>query len=153
MTPAAVMLLLPICVGDAGEWLRTERIERFGAAVEASAPDDLEAQAALITIAWHESRLCRDVMRGARRGGSAVGPFQIEPASHRQPPFAGLDVEPLAHAAGEAAWLWRHSWRCGPSWAARMTAYAGAPCGSWRQEASRRARFMGWVLWELQQPY
>jgi hypothetical protein len=71
--------------------------------------------AALASIGDHEGRWCWAVATGRIKGGPGEGPWQLEPGSHRKRPFSGSDVASLSHAAGEALWLWRHSWQCGPA--------------------------------------
>lgn len=105
--------------------------------------------AALITIAESESALCADVHAGSRRGWSGIGLWQIEPGSNRRPPFAGLSLEDTTHAAGEALWLWRHSWQCGPDLVSRFKAYGGRPCPVAWLGGGARARLYRWIFWSL----
>lgn len=143
----AFLLLQPPCYGEPAD---PERLVTIGQAV-AAVSDTRDDAAGLVTIAVHESALCRSVHSGARRGGPGVGLWQLEPGSHRQPPFAGLSLADTTHAAGEALWLWHHSHQCGHGLRARFAAYAGLPCGSKWAGAASRARFYGYVRWALAQ--
>jgi len=144
------LLSLPVCVADRGEpELKRAQLETVAMAIEAVTPKPSE-RAALITIAWFESRLCRDVHAGSKRGGSGEGLWQIEPGSRLRRPYAGLDQEATEHAAGEALGLWRRSWCPGQGSAARFRVYAGLGCGpsSWTG-AAPRAAFLGLVFAKL----
>lgn len=144
MLPAILALLLsfPQCYGEPRDTARLELIAAAIAQVSAT-PDDA---AGLLTIGTHESAWCESVHSGRRRGGHGVGLWQIEPGSRRAPPFAGLTLEETTHAAGEALWLWRHSYGCGRTLEARYRAYAGLPCGSSWAGARSRARMHLLVL-------
>jgi hypothetical protein len=146
-----LLLSLPVCVYDRSvdPELKASQLMIVADAIEA-VTDDPEEQAALVTIAWFESRLCLHVHSGAVRGGQGRGLWQIEPGSNRVPPFVGLGPDATEHAAGQALWLWKHA-RCGrrPGLAARFGAYAGLGCGRLWAGAAPRARFMGWALSEL----
>lgn len=147
------LLSLPVCVADRAD-LSSKRaqLETIAMAVEAATPR-ADERAALVTIAWFESRLCRAVHDGSKRGGLGEGLWQIEPGSRLRRPFSGLGQAETEHAASEALALWRRSWCRGQGTAARFRVYAGLGCGasSWAG-AGPRAAFMGVVLWELRKP-
>lgn len=141
----ALLLSLPSCYSEPRDTARLELIAR-AIADTASTIDDA---AGLLTIGWHESNWCESVHSGRRRGGHGIGLWQIEPGSRRMPPFAGLSAADTQHAAGEALWLWRHSYSCGHSLEQRYAAYAGLPCGTRWAGARSRARMHAWVLRRL----
>lgn len=146
------LLSLPTCVADVGSPVKEAQLAVIAQAIEAATPR-LEERAALITIAWFESRLCLAVHSGARRGGDGEGLWQLEPGSRRERPFSGLGAAETEHAAGQALWLWRRSHCRGQGLPARFRVYAGLGCApsSWAG-AAPRARFMTWVSWELRKP-
>jgi hypothetical protein len=115
--------------------------------------DTISEATALITIGTFESAWCKKVGSGKRKGGSGAGYWQIEPGSHRIKPFAGLSLEELTHAAGEALWLWRHSHQCGSSIKARFTGYAGVKCNVQWSGAIKRTNFYYWAYAELNKEY
>ena len=139
------MLALPVCAGEARD---PDRLSVIARSIEATGATPSEA-IALVTIAQAESGLCAAIHAGRPGLGGALGPWQIERASNRVPPFAGLSIEATTHAAGEALWLWRHSYQCGRSFEARFRAYAGAPCGSHWAGASKRAGLYAWISWRV----
>lgn len=143
------LLSLPTCVADVGSPVKEAQLAVIAQAIEAATPR-LEERAALITLAWFESRLCRAVHEGSKRGGLGEGLWQIEPGSNLRRPYSGLDVVATEHAAGQALALWRRSWCRGRGNAARFRVYAGLGCGpsSWTG-AEPRAAFMGLVLAKL----
>ncbi len=128
MTVLALLLALPVCWADRAEPDRAERLATIAHAIEAAAPDRT-TRARLIATAWSESRLCRAVHEGRRRGGPAAGLWQLEPGSHLHGPYAGLSTEATDAAARSAASLLSRSQQCGSGDAAVLTAYAGRPCG------------------------
>lgn len=145
----AFALSLPPCYAERSDPQRVAHVTLIAEAVAAVAETPADA-VGLLTIAVHESALCWSVATGKKHGGDGWGPWQLETGSRRQKPFIGDDLPSLTHAAGEALWLWRHSWQCGVTPAGRFTAYAGLPCtfaggGHW-DGAYRRARFYGWAL-------
>lgn len=151
MTAAAIIGLLlsrPPCYIERNDPDRVAHVTLQAEAIAAVAATAEEA-AALASIGDHEGRWCWDVATGKRKGGPGEGPWQLEPGSHRPRPYSGADVASLSHAASQALWLWRHSWQCGPSAAARFRAYAGLPCDSKWDGAAKRARFYYWALWQL----
>lgn len=145
-----LLLSLPVCVADRSEIeLKKSQLETVAMAIEAVTPK-AEERAALVTIAWFESRLCRAVHGGEKRGGLGEGLWQIEPGSRLRRPFSGLGQADTEHAASEALALWRRSWCRGQGTAARFRVYAGLGCGpSGWAGAEPRARFMGGVLRSL----
>lgn len=148
-----VLLELPVCVADRGQpEAKAAQLHMVAGAIEEATADPSE-RAALITIAWFESRLCLRVHAGELRGGLGEGLWQLEPGSRRRPPFAGLGSSETAHAAGEALALWRLGRCAGRPLAARFRAYAGLGCGprDWAG-AEPRARFMRWTLGALRRP-
>lgn len=124
---AAVLILHPTpCMGDKND---AERLPMIGRAI-ASVSNDRREAAILLTIAYHESRFCERVHSGEIVGApNGHGLFQLEPGSHRTPPFAGLSYEATEHAAGEAIALWR-LFKC-PSLYHHFGGYAGLGCKSW----------------------
>lgn len=139
-----VLLRLPVCYQDRAEVGYLDRQHVIAQAISSVAETPLEA-AALVTILRFESGGCFSVHAGHRKGGPGEGLWQLEPGSHRSRPFSGLSFEATSHAAGEALWLWRHSWHCGPSWQARFTAYAGlSDCRVWTG-ATPRSKLLGWI--------
>lgn len=54
----------------------------------------------------------------------------------------------LTHAAGQALWLWRHSYGCGASLTGRVESYAGLGCVAWLG-AGKRARMYRWTSWRI----
>lgn len=145
MTPLAILLAFAPCYLERSDPDRLAHVaiqaEAMVAVAESS--DDI---AGLITIAEHEGRLCWSVATGAVHGGNGWGPWQIEAGSRRPGPYFGSDLPSLTHAAGEALWLWRHSYHCGHSLEARYRAYAGLQCQSMWAGANSRARMHRWVL-------
>ena len=143
-----ILLQLPACYEDRNDSSYPERMAIIAHSIAAVSDNDDEA-ATLVTIASFESGLCRAVHEGRKRGGPGEGLWQIEPGSHRVPPFSGLSFEATEHAAGEALWLWRHSFQCGPSLESRFKGYGGRSCSEAWTGASRRARFAGWLTQKL----
>jgi len=139
----AVLLSLHTCAREPHTPAYVARLTMVGEsiAVVSDAPDDA---AGLLSIWYYEGAGCEDVHAGTVKGGDGLGPWQIEPGSHRVPPFAGLSREATTHAAGEALWLWRHTRRCG-SLERRFGAYAGLGCRSW-SGAAKRANLFAWLL-------
>lgn len=140
-----VLARLPLCHRDPPTF---ERLSVIAAAI-ATVSDTTDDAAALLTIGQHESAWCLDVHDGRARGWGAMGLWQIERGSRRVPPFFGTSLDDTTHAAGEALWLWRHSWQCGRSAAARFRAYGSAPCGSSWPGAESRARMFATLSWRL----
>lgn len=140
-----VLLSLPICAHEAPD---PRRLEVIATAIADVSRDGADA-AALLTIGQSESAWCRTVHAGSRRGGAGLGLWQIEPGSHRVPPFAGLSIADTTHAAEQALWLWRHSFSCGSDTASRFRVYAGAGCDSPWQGAAARSRLFRWITWRL----
>src|SRR4051812_39014835 len=120
----ALLLELSTCYAERNDPARVEHLTLQAEAIAAVSASPDEA-AALVAIAKHEGNFCWSVATGRIKGGPGEGPWQLEPGSHRKRPYSGSDLPSLSHAAGEALWLWRHSWQCGPSPAARFRAYAG----------------------------
>lgn len=143
-----VVLALPQCYGEPRDVDRLEVIARAVAAVS----DTRDDAAGLLVIAESESALCKTVHSGQRHGWAGVGLWELEPASHRHPPFAGLSLEATTHAAREALWMWRHSWQCGPELVSRFKAYGGRPCPVAWLGGGARARLYRWIFWELSEP-
>lgn len=115
----------------------------------ASVSESVDDAAGLLAIGDAESRWCERVHAGRARGGDGVGLWQLERGSHRAPPFAGLCVADTVHAAGEALWIWRHSYQCGGALSSRFESYAGLRCDvAWRG-AARRVAFYTWATWRL----
>lgn len=133
-TVLGILLQLPICYSERSDPMLLPHLQIQAAAIEqaAATPED---KAALIAIGYSESRFCWSVANGSRSGGYGQGPWQIEPGSNRAPPFKGVTVETLAHAAAEALWLWHHS-QCS-SMPLRFAHYAGLGCSPWSQGISR----------------
>lgn len=149
----AFLIALPVCVADRPHpEAKAAQLATIAAAIELATPEP-EERAALVTIAWFESRLCLAVHAGRVRGGTAEGLWQIEPGSHRRRPYAGLSELATEHAAGEALWLWRHAGNCRSGLPARFRGYAGLGCGpsSWKG-AAPRAAFMWRTLAYLRKP-
>lgn len=138
-----VLLALPTCFGEQPD---TARLETIAVAV-ATVSDTRDDAAGLLAIGTAESRWCASVHSGERQGWSGIGLWQLEPGSHRHPPFAGVSTEATTHAAGEALWLWRHSYSYGPSLESRFTVYGGQRHG-WTG-ATKRARLYRWISWKL----
>lgn len=143
-----VLLALPFCAGHERDLPRLEII----ATAIAEVSDTPSDAAALLTIGQAESAWCRDVHAGTRRGGAGQGLWQVEPGSRRVPPFAGTSMADTAHAAGEALWLWHHSFTCGPDLVSRYRVYAGLGCDSPWQGAVSRARMYRWISWRVAVP-
>ena len=140
-----ILLRLPVCYG---EEQNIDQLEIISNAIGTNSNTNVDA-AALITIGTFESSWCEKVGSGELLGGSGIGYWQIEPGSNRIKPFAGLNLDDITHAAGEALWIWHHSYQCGSSINSRFIAYAGVKkCAKW-SGASRRARFFYWALGEL----
>lgn len=153
MSVLVFLMSLPVCVADRGDLeLKALQLQTIAAAIELATPR-ADERAALVTLAWFESRLCRAVHAGSVRGGHGEGLWQLEPGSRRQRPFAGLGEAETEHAAGQALWLWQRS-RCrGQGLPARFRVYAGLGCEPSRWKgAEPRARFMGYVLASLNTP-
>jgi hypothetical protein len=141
----AILLSLPPCFGEPSD---VERMAIIASAI-AAVSRNVEDAAGLLTIGTFESAWCRDVHSGARRGGAGEGLWQIEPGSRRQKPYSGVDLKSTCHAAGQALWLWRHSWQCGPASESRFKAYAGVACGKPWAGAARRGKLFRWLVWRL----
>ena len=143
----SVLLAFPPCYPERHD---PDRIVRLGVLAEAigRVSESLDDAAGLVTILEAESAGCWSVATGSRHGGNGWGPWQLEPGSRRVPPFFGEQLSDLTHAAGEALWLWRHSYRCGPALSSRFESYAGLPCIAWRGAAKRVANYR-WVYWRL----
>lgn len=141
----AALQALPPCWADraAPEGAKATQLAYISRAIAAEA-ETVEEAAYLVTIAWHESRLCLDVHAGLSRGHGR-GLWQLERGSRREPPFEGLSEADTRHAAHEALWMVRHSWHCGGAPAARFTAYAGRACGSVWPTLVSRVRTWYWV--------
>lgn len=146
----ALLLSLAPCWAERKDPARVEHVALIAEAVD-SVTEDQRERAALVTIAKFESGLCWSVASGRVHGGDGEGPWQIEPGSRRQKPYSGTDLKSLSHAAGEALWLWRHSWQCGPALESRFRAYAGLPCSSTWSGAHARTGFLFFVSNRLQQ--
>lgn len=146
----ALLLSLAPCWAERKDPHRVEHVALIAEAVD-SVTDDHRERAALVTIAKFESGLCWSVASGRVHGGDGEGPWQIEPGSHRPGPYSGTTQQALTHAAGEALWLWRHSWQCGPSAESRFRAYAGLPCSSPWLGAGARTGFFFFATNRLQQ--
>lgn len=140
-----VLLALPQCYGEARDVDRLSVIASAIVSVSASVDD----AAGLIAIGTAESAWCEAVHSGRRRGWSGEGLWQLEPGSHRHPPFAGLSLEATTHAASEALWLWRHSYSCGPELVSRFKVYGGRPCAVAWLGGGQRARLYRWISWRL----
>lgn len=141
----AALQALPGCWADrhAPEGAKATQHAYISRAIAAKA-ETVDEAAYLVTIAYHESRICLNTHAGLARGRGR-GLWQIECASRRLPPFEGLSYEATEHAAGEALWMIRHSWQCGNQPKDRFTAYAGRACGvSWPTMAAR-VRTWYWV--------
>jgi hypothetical protein len=136
----AFLLARPVCFGEHHDPARLETIATAIAAVSNTRDD----AAGLLTIGTFESHWCERVHSGRVRGWSGQGLWQLEPGSHRHPPFAGLSAEATTHAAGEALWLWRHSYSYGASLEARFRCYGGQREG-WRGAGPRAAFY--WKAW------
>ncbi len=133
---AAVLALHPTpCLGDKND---VERLPMIGQAIASVSGDRREA-VVLLTIAYAESRFCERVHSGEVWGGMGQGLFQLEPGSHRVPPFSGLSYRETEHAAGEAIALWR-LFKC-PTLAQNFGGYAGLGCKTWSGAFVRVALF------------
>ena len=140
-----VVLALPFCHGQPRD---TARLEVIATAIAAVADNTPEA-AALLTIGQAESAWCETIHAG-NASGLGRGLWQIEPGSRRVPPFVGVSIEATTHAAGEALWLWRHSFSCGPDLVSRFRVFSGiADCNNPWQGAVARARTFRWISWRL----
>jgi hypothetical protein len=139
-----ILMQLPVCYGETKDINRLEVISNAISCVS----NDVNDVAALLTIGTFESSWCKSVGEGKRRGGKGIGYWQIEPGSNRTKPFAGLSLEDTTHAAGEALWIWHHSYQCGSAMNSRFTAYAGLKCIKW-SGAEKRTKFYNWVSWQL----
>ena len=144
----ALLLSRPPCYAERNDPDRVAHVTLQAEAI-AAVSRTIDDAAALASIGDHEGRWCWSVAIGHKKGGPGEGPWQLEPGSHRSRPFSGNDLASLSHAAGEALWLWRHSWQCGPSAEARFRAYAGLPCDSKWSGAASRSRLYYWSLWRL----
>lgn len=140
-----LLLRLPTCYG---EEKNMDIFKNISIAIGNNS-NNLSEAAALITIGTFESSWCTSVGSGKRLGGNGAGYWQIEPGSNRIKPFAGLSLEELTHAAGQALWLWRHSHQCGSSIQARFTGYAGVKCNVKWSGAIKRTNFYYWTYNEL----
>jgi hypothetical protein len=141
-----VLLLLAQCFGEPRDPERMAAIAQAIALVSETRDD----AAGLLAIGTAESAWCESVHSGQRRGWSGVGLWQLEPGSHRHPPFAGLSLADTTHAAGEALWLWRHSYTCGGALVDRFKVYGGRPCAVAWLGGGARARLYRWISWRLE---
>ena len=150
MIPSAlilsILLRLPTCYSEEPD---IKQLDVISQAIGANA-DSISEAAALVTIGTFESAWCKKVGSGKKKGGHGAGYWQIEPGSNRIKPFAGLSLEELTHAAGQALWLWRHSHQCGSSPKSRFIAYAGIrDCKTKWVGATKRNSFYYWTLVEI----
>jgi hypothetical protein len=145
----ALLLALPTCWADRAEPGRVERLGTIAHAIEASTPS-VTVRARLIATAYAESRFCRSVHAGTRKGGRGEGLWQIEPGSHRSRPYSGLTPGATDAAAASAAYLLEHSAQCGPGDAAVLTAYAGRPCGVPWASIQTRVNLTAWARRRLE---
>ncbi len=154
-TILSVLLSMPVCYGEAQDDERVERLANIAYAIS-YVSETRDDAAGLLTIGTAESGWCEDVHAGIRRGWAGVGLWQLEPASRRTPPFSGTDLDSTIHAAGEALWLWRHSFQYGRDPAARFRAY-GAQAATWGGGKPRANLF--WSIYQklgkffLAEPY
>lgn len=140
------MLRLPTCYSEEPD---VEQLTKISQAIGVNA-DSISEATALITIGTFESAWCKRVGAGIKKGGHGAGYWQIEPGSNRIKPFAGLSLEELTHAAGQALWLWRHSHQCGSSIKSRFIAYAGIQdCKTTWAGATKRNSFYYWVYVQM----
>lgn len=122
----AALLALTPCWADRDDSRKAGQLETIAVAI-ATVASTVDDAAGLIAIANSESKFSLRVHAGLT-GGRGRGLWQLELGSRRKPPFVGLSLADTTHAAGEALWMWRHSWQCGRTLAARFTAYAGREC-------------------------
>lgn len=143
-----LLLKLPVCYADRDlvPEVKRAQLETVARAVATVAKNASEA-ALLVSVAWHESRLCLEAHRGGN--GPAYGLWQIEPASNLPRPYAGLSYPETESAARSALYHLRHSYQCGPSVGDRITAYAGRPCGQVWPTLESRVRMYYWVRSKL----
>jgi len=127
-----ILMSLPVCYQD--RHLPTDvkagQLQTVASAIASEAVDKSEA-AYLVSIAWHESRLCLATHAG-RHPGRGRGLYQIERASGAPSAgtgYVGLSLPETVNATRAALHMLRHSYQCGQRPRDRFTAYAGRPCG------------------------
>lgn len=154
-TVLRVLLQLPVCWADRDEppAEHAARFEVIATAIARAAEptrNPVDTAAMLIALGYRESRLCRAVHAGHRRGGVGEGLWQLEPGSRRVRPFSGLSLEATEHAAHQATWLITHSYSCGARPAQRFTLLAFGRCapGSWPTQRERVQTYW-WAVREL----
>lgn len=148
----ALLLSFPPCWAERDDPERVVHLAIEARAI-ANVSRSVDDAAGLTSVLNAESAGCWSVATGLKHGGAGYGPFQLEAGSRRSPPFVGDNEVDLTHAAGEALWLWRHSWRCGHEPAARFRAFAGLPCKSTWPGAGKRARVYRYAVWQLSKEY
>ena len=149
----AVMLHQAPCWADRGipPEVKRAQLESIASAIAQASPTP-ERAALLLTIGYHESRWCIRVHSGQRRGGHGEGLWQLEGRHHGPGARSGLSVTETLDAARLASAQLGHSYQCGSSPAAILTAYAGRPCvqasGGWRT-LDARVQGYWWALGAL----
>ena len=151
-----LLLRLTPCWADRGEPPQ-ERLQRFTFIATAitdtsnATPRPLDNAAMLIALGYSESRLCKAVHAGTKKGGHGEGLWQLEPGSRRKRPFSGLSLEETVHAAGQATWLIRHSFSCGSTPERRFTQLAFGACreNGWPTQSTRVSNYW-WAYYNLE---
>lgn len=152
-TIQTILVSLAPCYAETrpGPWYESPevRLARLALVAKAigSVARTIDDVAGLITIAEFEAGYSLRVQAGAIPG-LGRGLWGIEPGSNRLPPFEGLGLDATTHAAGEALWLWRHSYQHGANPEARFASYAGLSQAHW-SGAAPRARFFRWVAYRV----
>jgi hypothetical protein len=148
----AYLLALPVCYQDRHVLpeVKAEQLSTVAAAISTLARDESEA-ALLVSVAWHESRLCLATHVG-ETSGRGRGLYQIERAS-RAPSagkgYVGLTWSETLLATQAAVHVLRRSYQCGQGPRGRFTAYAGRPCHTSWPTLSERERTYYHVLSKL----
>ena len=142
---------LAVCHADRADARKPEQLDTIAEAIVVASErvrwrgDRRVLAALLLTIAYHESKLCLDVHDGKRGMNGALTLWQIERGSRLTGYRAGLSLEDTISAAFAAATLLARSFQCGSSPAAMFRAYAGARCDAEFPTLRARTRTFYWL--------
>lgn len=126
---------LAVCYADRQDPRKQAQLETIAEAITVATErtrwrgDRVSLAALLLTIAYHESKLCLDVHAGKRGMNGALTLWQLERGSRLTGYRAGLSLEDTISAAVAAATLLARSFQCGSAVDGMLRAYAGAKCG------------------------
>lgn len=143
---------LSVCWADRHDPRKAAQLETIAEAITVATErarwrgDRRVLAALLLTIAYHESRLCLDVHAGKPGMNRAITLWQIERGSRLTGYRAGLSLEDTISAAVAAATLLARSFQCGSAPISMFRAYAGdRTCKSEAPTFAARARTFAWI--------